>query len=74
MKLFSGFRSAGTIANPSANQCATLPFTFQSSRTRECAPVWQCGSSSHLLPRAWCSRRTARWTCPSTSPARLQYR
>jgi hypothetical protein len=37
MKPFSGFRSACKIANPIANQCAILPFTFHSSRTRECA-------------------------------------
>jgi hypothetical protein len=37
MKLFSGFRSACKIANPIANQCAILPLTFHSSRTRECA-------------------------------------
>src|ERR1035437_1182406 len=37
MKLFSVFRSASKTPNPIANQNATLPFTFQSSRTRECA-------------------------------------
>jgi hypothetical protein len=44
MKLFSGFCFAGKIANPIANQCATLPFTFHSSRTRECAHLaWVAG-------------------------------
>lgn len=38
-RLFSVFRSVSKTPNPIANQSATLPFIFPSSRTRECNPA-----------------------------------
>ena len=52
MKLFSGFRSACKIANPIANQCAILPLTFHSSRTRECARATTCSIPASASKKA----------------------